>query len=154
MAGLGFAIRQANQPPPGQNVPIQGFEHVRPGQPHPPYNSDPPTSGWHYAQPAPAGFHDSPVPDEQLIHNLEHGHVVISYDCSKLTNCEQVKARLRRLIQRFNARKVVAVPRQNADAAIALTAWGRIDKLDRYDERRIVAFIRTWRDRGPERLPE
>jgi hypothetical protein len=48
----------------------------------------------------------------------------------------------------------VAVPRQNADAAIALTAWGRIYKLDTYDESLISAFIKQWRDRGPERTPE
>jgi hypothetical protein len=89
-----------------------------------------------------------------LVHNLEHGHIVISDDCSKLTDCEGAKQQLRQLVQRFNTWKVVAVPRRNADAAIALTAWGRIDKLDRYDAPRIEAFINAWRDRGPEKMAD
>jgi hypothetical protein len=121
---------------------------------HPPYNSDPPTSGWHYTSTLDAGFHEQPVPDELLVHNLEHGHIVIAYDCSKLTNCEEVKAKLRSIVDRFNSWKVTVVPRQNADAALALTAWGRIDKLDHFDEKRIMAFVNAWRDRGPERTME
>jgi hypothetical protein len=151
---VAWAIRQSNRPVPGEAVSIQGQQHITPGQSHPPYNSDPPTSGWHYDQPADAGFYETPLPDEQLIHNLEHGHVVISYDCRKLTDCATVKAELRGIVERFQRWKVVAVPRENADAALALTAWGRIDKLDAYDEGRIIAFVRYWRDKGPERTPE
>ncbi len=154
IAGVGFAIQQANQPLPGESVPIQGNQHIRPGQTHPPYNSDPPTSGWHYDRPLPAGFYEESVPDEQLVHNLEHGHVVIAYDCAKLTDCAVVKSRLSEIVRRFNGWKITVVSRQNADAAIALTAWGRIDKLDQYDERRIIAFIEAWRDRGPERTSQ
>ena len=148
------AFRQASRPALGEVVPSQGQQHIQVGQSHPPYNSDPPTSGWHYEEPARAGFYAEPLPDEQLIHNLEHGHIVISYDCSKLADCETVKTELQDMVRSFESWKVVAVSRQNADAAIALTAWGRIDKLDDYDADRISAFIQQWRDRGPERTPE
>jgi hypothetical protein len=154
VGGIAWAALQSNQPAPGQAVAIQGRDHIQLGQSHPPYNSDPPTSGWHYDQPVPAGFYDEPLADEKLVHNLEHGHVVISYDCSKLTDCDSVKAELRGLVDRFQGWKVVAVARENADAAIALTAWGRMDKLNAYDEDRIVAFINYWRDRGPEATPD
>lgn len=154
VGGVAWAVWRANQPVPGQAMPIQSRDHIQVGQSHPAYNSDPPTSGWHYDEPAKAGFYETPLLDEQLIHNLEHGHVVISYDCSKLDDCTTVKAELQSLVGRFQRWKIVAVPRQNADAAIALTAWGRIDKLDGYDESRITAFIRYWRDRGPEATPE
>jgi hypothetical protein len=149
--GIALAQRQENRPLPGEPVPIQGAQHIQPGESHPSYNSDPPTSGWHYELTLPAGFYEEPEPDELLVHNLEHGHIVISYDCSKLADCEGTKNRLRGIFDRFDGWKVTIVPRQNADAAIALTAWGRIDKLDDFDEQRIVAFIRAWRDRGPER---
>jgi hypothetical protein len=154
VGGIAWAALQSNQPAPGQAVAIQGRDHIQLGQSHPPYNSDPPTSGWHYDQPVPAGFYDEPLADEKLVHNLEHGHVVISYDCSKLTDCDSVKAELRGLVDRFQGWKIVAVARDNADAPIALTAWGRIDKLNAYDENRIVAFINYWRDRGPEATPD
>ena len=151
---VAWSIRQANQPVPGEAVPIQGQQHIAPGQSHPAYNSDPPTSGWHYDEPARAGFYDTSLPDEQLVHNLEHGHVIISYDCGKLAECENVKAELNQVVDRFQRWKIVAVARENADAAIALTAWGRIDKIDSYDEDRIVAFVKQWRNRGPEHTSE
>jgi hypothetical protein len=152
--GVAWAAYQSSRPAPGEAVSILGQEHIAPGQSHPPYNSDPPTSGWHYDQPADAGFYETSLPDEQLVHNLEHGHVIISYDCSKLTDCEAVKAELRSIVDRFQRWKVVTVPRKNADAPIALTAWGRIDKLEAYDEDRITAFVKYWRDRGPENTAE
>ncbi len=152
--GIAWAAIKSNQPAPGEAVAIQGQEHIQVGQSHPPYNSDPPTSGWHYEEPARAGFYAEPLPDEQLVHNLEHGHVIISYDCSKLANCDTVKTRLQALVDSFQRWKIVAVTRENADTPIALTAWGRIDKLERYDEDRIAAFVRSWRNRGPEPTSE
>jgi len=151
---VAWSIQKSNQPALGEAVPIQGQQHIVPGQSHPSYNSDPPTSGWHYDEPARAGFYDTSLADEQLVHNLEHGHVIISYDCGKLADCEDVKAELRDLVGRFQRWKIVAVARENADAAIALTAWGRVDKLDNYDEGRVVAFVKRWRNRGPENTPE
>ncbi len=139
---------------PGQRMLIQGQQHIEVGASHPPYNSDPPTSGWHYDTPIRAGFYEEPQADEYVVHNLEHGHVVISYDCSKLTNCEDTKYQLRRLLNAYNGFKVTIVPRTNVDAAIALTAWGWIDKLDSYDEARIRRFIDAWRNRGPEATME
>ena len=151
---VAWSIQKANQPVFGEAMPIQGQQHIALDQSHPPYNSDPPTSGWHYAEPAEAGFYESSLPDEQLVHNLEHGHVIISYDCARVADCEDVKTELRGLVDRFQRWKIVAVARENADAAIALTAWGRIDKMDSYDEDRVDAFVKRWRNRGPESTPE
>jgi len=50
--------------------------------------------------------------------------------------------------------KVAAVPRQNADAAITLTAWDWLDKLDSFEVARITAFVNAWRDCGPERTED
>ncbi len=69
-------------------------------------------------------------------------------------SCAGTQAQLRQLLARYRNWKITAVPRQNADAAIALTAWGWLDKLDGYDEARITAFINAWRDRGPEHTAE
>ena len=48
------------------------------------YNSNPPTSGSHYAiagqAPAPTGVHLQPIQDENQVHNLEHGHIGIQYN--------------------------------------------------------------------------
>ena len=43
------------------------------------YNSFPPSSGPHYAQPAPWNLYSDPVKQTILVHNLEHGGIVIQY---------------------------------------------------------------------------
>jgi hypothetical protein len=153
-APLRRRVEPVETTPPGQAVPIQGAEHIELGQAHPEYNSDPPTSGWHLASAIPAGFYDKPQIDEALVHNLEHGHIVIAYDCEKLENCDEVKTKLKAIVDRYDGWKVTVVPRQNKDTPLALTAWGRIDKLDDYDEARITAFIDAYRDQGPEKTPK
>ena len=55
-------------------------------QTHPPYSSTPATSGWHYYQWARWGIHDKEVPEEILVHNLEHAGVVIYYNCLLYTS--------------------------------------------------------------------
>ena len=136
----------------GQAVASMGRQHIEVGDDHLPYHTDPPTSGPH-AGAAPNGFYDSPVPDENVVHNLEHGYVAISYDCEKLADCDTVKNNIRQLLKRYNNHQLMAVPRQNRDAPLALTAWQRIDLLDEYDEDRLVAFIEAWRGRAPENVP-
>ena len=152
--GIFLANRGTPASGPGEHFPTQSRDHVAAGAPHPAYNSDPPTGGWHYDTPWNSGFYEQPVADEYLVHNLEHGHIVISYDCSKLADCEGTKEQIRQLMQRYNDWKLVAVPRKNADAAIALTAWGWLEKLNGYDEASFSAFINAWRDQGPEKTAQ
>jgi hypothetical protein len=156
IVGLALLVRSnvALADAPGERYSIQGADHIPVGQVHAAYNSDPPTSGPHYADSIKAGFYDTPQADEYVVHNLEHGHIVISYDCSKLTDCEGVKQKLRQLVASYKTWKIVAVPRQNKDTAIGVAAWGWLDKMDSYDEARIRKFVDTWRDKGPEKTME
>src|SRR5258708_1397711 len=62
-----------------EDFPSQGQDHIAQGMGHPAYNSNPPTSGWHYAAPADWGIYQQVIPDEVLIHNLEHGGIWLSY---------------------------------------------------------------------------
>jgi len=43
------------------------------------YNSFPPSSGPHYQQPAPWGVYPDSIKQTILVHNLEHGGIVIQY---------------------------------------------------------------------------
>src|SRR5579864_3213956 len=56
----------------------QGQQHIQPGAQHVAYNSNPPSSGPHYPSPTPWGIKDSEVVDETLVHNEEHGGVIIA----------------------------------------------------------------------------
>jgi hypothetical protein len=125
---------------PGLRMGDQGTTHIFVGESHPPYNSAPATSGWHYAEPdAPArwGVHESALPNEVLLHNLEHGGVGIFYNCPE--GCDDLVGRLSAIVK--SARKVVMSPYPEMDTTIALAAWTFIDQFDEFDEERIEAFI-------------
>ncbi len=79
---VGYILWGIFRPKPGQSVPQLSRTHIQVDDPHEPYNSDPPTSGPR-AAPVEAGFYDEAPPDEQLVHNLEHGYVIIWYNCQR-----------------------------------------------------------------------
>jgi hypothetical protein len=146
------------RPKLGQVYPQQARTHIQVGDPHEPYNSDPPTSGPH-AAPVAAGFYDTAPPDENLVHNLEHGYVVLWYNCDTLdeAGCTDLKTKIQGVIDRARpviittgAKKLVAVPRPGLDGLIALTSWGRLLTLSTFDETQITAFINDFRNEAPE----
>ncbi len=84
LAGIGFWIYKiATVVPPGIRMEEQGREHVNPQEVASfQYNSNPPTSGPHLATWVKAGVFDTPQSEGELIHSLEHGYVIISYNCN------------------------------------------------------------------------
>ena len=204
-----WLYRGATKPLPGQAVDDIGAQHVTDifGVT---YNSKPPTSGTHFPVWAKPGVYDRFISDGYLIHSMEHGYVIIWYDCSKLStaslvsiayahdepaeestdsgqllmhmkvqpsanmswitaeNPPEVEVELpeafrsdscKNLISQLSeftkvAKRVIVVPRQNLDTLIALTAWGRIDKLEFVDNQRITAFIKAFHNNGPEKTVE
>lgn len=85
-----------------------------------------------------------------MVHNLEHGGIIISYnpDLLKSEDLEKVKAQVREL-RAINPRLIV-VPRASIDTAIALTAWGYLQKLQGYDSVAIKTFYDAHVARSPE----
>ena len=136
---VGFvAWREVSRPNPGQAVQSLGNQHIGPEQVGTIlYNSTPPTSGPHLGQLARWGVHTEPIPNELQVHNLEDGGVLVQYNCE---DCEELVNQLAGVVRRYDEHVILA-PYPNTDSRIALTAWGRIDKLDAFDEQRIVSFI-------------
>ena len=91
------------------------------------------------------GVHDVEIPDEYLVHNLEHGGIGIHYDCPD--GCDQLVDDLSRVARRYD--KVVMTPYSDMDSRVALTAWTYTDRLDEFDEGRIVDFIEAHMSRPP-----
>jgi len=149
-AQSGTAATPAARKPQIVSVRDQGRDHVAPGQAHPAYNSNPPSSGWHYAGTAPWGFHNGELPDELLIHNLEHGGIWITYkDDQEAPVVDPLVA-----LAREFPRKLVITHRPKNDTPIAVVAWGRVMKLDRYDREAIVDFYNRFKNKGPEFVPD
>lgn len=137
----------------GQQFPEAGRDHLSPEQSHAPYTSNPPTSGPHNPNPANWGIYDQPVADETLVHNLEHGGIVINYNCPD--GCAELAQQLKDLAGTYRS-KIVLAPRPNKDVAnrITLVAWTWLDGFNDFDAGRIKAFIAAHKDRGPELLPD
>lgn len=77
-----FVYRYVATPPPGTRMPDQGREHVTPEiVASTQYNSNPPTSGPHLPAWVKPGVYTQPQQEGELIHSLEHGYIIISYNC-------------------------------------------------------------------------
>lgn len=131
----------------GQSFENQGQTHIQVGESHPAYNSNPPTSGWHWAQPANWGVYSKPLVDEQAVHNLEHGGIWISYKDID----DQTKSNLEK-IAKANSGSVILSPRDANDSKIVLASWTRLEKLDSYDEAKTLEFIQRNKNKSPEPL--
>ena len=132
----------------------QGQEHITPDKaPVTTYNSNPPTSGPHFGVAAAWGTYDRALPDETLVHNLEHGGIVIGYNCAD--GCPELVTQLKGAASQYRT-KVVLAPRLNTDvpSRITLTAWTKLDQFNDFDADRIKAFIAAFKDKGPEFIPD
>jgi hypothetical protein len=158
LIGLVLVLSGGGSGDPGTIQPDDGQTHVPPGttcrSPEAPcgpdpYSSVPATSGPHWDPSALAawGAYSTPQNESQLIHNLEHGGIVIWYDPDALDEAEiaeltdYVEGQVASgLSGRF---KFILSPwGGNVDlgAAVAVTAWRHLLKLDTFDMDAIRAF--------------
>jgi len=143
---------------PGQKMESQGNSHINEGADHPPYNSVPATSGWHYAQPlAPVkwGIHEVFIPEEKRLHNLEHGGVSITYDPDRAS--DELIASLEELVKNAgseNFSEILLSPYPGTEHIINLTSWLFIDSFNTFDKSRINDFITSHHNsaNAPERF--
>ena len=126
-----------------------GGGHLQPGQGHS-YDTAFPTSGIHDLTPLNPGFYTTPQRATQLVHSVEHGHIVIYYD--------DPGAETRAAIEDWTALfgghwdGVVAVPSSGLGKGVVLTAWRKILKLDSFEPAAAAAFVDAYRGRGPENM--
>lgn len=123
-----------------------GGGHLSPGDPTPAYNSSPATSGPHAASPAVCGIYTEELPDVTVVHNLEHGTVVIQYqpDAS-----EADQAALQEFA-RAKSTHILLAPRSDLPSPIVLTSWTRMLRLDALDLDTLEVFYDRWARLGPE----
>jgi hypothetical protein len=106
------------------------------------YTSNPPTSGNHGQAPAPFAILRQPATKEALVHNMEHGGVVVWYNTGDQRLIKQLEELVSRELR--NQRLVVISSYSGMEPdTIALTAWTRLDKFParEFTEQRVVRFI-------------
>jgi hypothetical protein len=141
--------------PAEQTIPDEGRGHVEPGSPVS-YQHYPPSSGAHYGQTVPAfGFYEQTWPEGYWVHNLEHGDIVVLYNCGP-EGCPELTAKLKALFDKAPKRrcpqsKMLILPYlQGMTTPISVIAWGKQLDLAEYDEEAILNFYKRYEDRGPE----
>ncbi len=125
------------------------------------YSTNPPDSGRHYIEPATDGAYGDAPEDEELVHGLEHGRVIVWV---KPNLPEEERANLKALFDE-DTYQMFLVPRADMPYAVAASAWnaepvpngtGRL-MLCREFTPEIYDALRAFRDehrsRGPEPVP-
>lgn len=131
-----------------EEFPEQDRTHIEAGSEHEPYNSTPPTSGPHLGNTAEWGTYQNRVDDELLIHNLEHGGVVVHY---KDLDDEQIE-KLEDLVESY-AEGVILNPNTDIEDTIALASWQHLRTCEGVSEVVIKGFIAEFCAKGPEKVP-
>jgi hypothetical protein len=125
------------------------------------YDSNPPTSGRHFVVPVDDGAYTDAPSDEQLVHNLEHGRVIIWFKPG-LPAAE--RANLKALYEE-DSYQMLLVPRSNMSYRVAASAWngdpapagvGRLLTCANVSPQ-VYDALRAFRDenrsQGPEAVP-
>lgn len=159
LAGLGYVLWLALRPSVGESVVVMAdSSHVPEDQVPGPYNTNPPTSGPHYADTFNAGFYDESDlatlpqhPEGYLVHNLEHGYVIFWYNCHFLNEqeCSNLKSQIQSVMDGFDV-KVVAFPWDSIDVPVVMTSWGKMQKFENFDSGQAKIFVERNRNRSPE----
>lgn len=123
--------------------------HVAPAS----YEVDPPAGGNHDPAPAPPGvYNETNKPDDaKIVHALEHGYVAIWHRPDMV---EADLTELGKLGDKYS-RDVLVVPRGSLSASspVAATVWGRRLICTEVDVKALDAFVRNFRNKGPEKVP-
>lgn len=113
------------------------------------YSSDPPTSGVHDPAPAVWGSYTEEIPQLSLVHNLEHGGVVVQYGSSITPDA---RAEIEDWY-REDPNGIVVAPLPKLGNRVVVTAWTWRMTCTGFDPEALTQFKDEYRAKGPERFP-
>jgi hypothetical protein len=118
--------------------------------PPPKWNTFPPTSGRHYYQPVPFNQYTEPPLEIQLVHNLEHGAVILQYGRNvPKSQVDDITAWYRK-----DPNAVVVAPLPKLGDKVAMTAWTEWAECTGFDAKAADAFRKAFRYQAPEKFPK
>ncbi|HEX9105291.1 MAG TPA: DUF3105 domain-containing protein, partial [Polyangia bacterium] len=136
--------------------PKQTAQHI--AEPTPiMYTANPPASGPHWPMwQEPWGPYPDGLPRERWVHNLEHGGIVLAYNCP--SGCADVVGELTTIRDatppdRFNLQRFLIVPDAQMPHRVAAIAWGWRWQAEAVDMSGIRCFVNARYDRAPESIP-
>ena len=120
----------------------QGRRLLTPGETFTAYNSDPPTSGPHYATGVAPGIYDTPPDPARLLPLLEQGGIVIYYRPDRLdaAGIEALRNNVQALLDLDLT--VVLTVHESLSAPIVATAWRHSLAVDSVSDKNLALFVR------------
>jgi hypothetical protein len=114
------------------------------------YKQNPPVGGEHNAQWLNCGIYDQPVPNENAVHDLEHGAVWITY---KPDLAQTDVGKLKSLVQSKTKGYLTLSPYPGLPADVVASAWGKQIRLKSADDPELTKFIDKYQlgPQAPER---
>jgi hypothetical protein len=142
--------------PSERQIPDEGRNHIPEGEPGT-YDHFPPSSGEHYAPVLQYDYYAVEVPPEYYVHNLEHGAIVVLYNCPE--PCPDTETLLGEFFDRappddvFGEVKVVIGQNSDLESKVVALAWGYQMDLPEADVEALLDFYRRHVNQGPELAP-
>jgi hypothetical protein len=158
-------------------VPDEGQLHIPFGASYM-YQHNPPASGPHWPWPAPWGVHSEIVPREWWVHNLEHGGIVLLYNCpwpgdsgmpgqadggppvpnDCTTDIDTIAAfyangPVDNWYDQFSETRILVTPDPLLPGRFAAIAWDWVFLFDAIDPTAVQCFIDARYGNGPEMAP-
>ncbi len=117
------------------------------------WGTNPPASGTHFDRwVTRRGEYSTPVPRGNYVHNLEHGHVVLLYNCPE--GCEENLAMLRRVLRERASASLLLTPDPLLEPGnVALVAWTWIHQTPEPRFEDLLCFVDQHHGLGPEFYP-
>ena len=118
------------------------------------YGTNPPSSGNHYPIWAAYKTYAAPFLPGFWVHDLEHGAVVLTYNCPG--GCADDVVRIQAFIDKLPAdcgtppRRIVLLPDPDLDVRFAASAWGYTLKAACFEEASFGAFVAAHYGQGLE----
>jgi Protein of unknown function (DUF3105) len=135
------AGRQAAGSQGVQTFPVAGQDHIAANEQPDNWNSNPPTSGDHLQTPLAPGVYDNEQDMRALVHNQEHGYVVILYKGIPADQVDQ----LREFVEARDGSKLVLAPWSGLEQnGVALTAWQNLETMQRVNLDVVQAFVNDY----------
>lgn len=155
LGAIGMLLSQnLMRPSLGRTTADEGRNHVNAGTPLN-FRSNPPASGEHYPVWSRPGAYTEPQDPGNWVHSLEHGYVVVLYNCPSA--CPELVSQLRTFYdavpksQRYGYQKLVITPYAQLEGQLAMVSWARVLELpEGFNQDTMMTYYRTYVDKGPE----
>jgi len=114
--------------------------------------TDPPQSGPHFPSWEAWGEHMEPVERGYWVHNLEHGGIVLLYNCPD--GCEADLEVLRAVVTARPDARLLLTPDANLqDTRFAAASWTWVHRFDTTDPDELLCFVDQHFNHAPEDVP-